>query len=242
MQQVATIGDLKQDILDALQGRTDISDSQIARYTTRAVVELTENYPFPELETTGPTVVLTIGQTIYPISTFLNTADEYAMAVSFALFVDFPGNTITTNLKYRTPTAIETMIAPAVTGIPAWFTRFSNNFHLGPVPQQPYSTFLRYQTKHPIDASPDLGDPIFIGRSWLDILAYSTALRIAIVKRWTDQRKELHDLLFGDPEYVVSEGKRGRPGLIAARLFQQERDERYSTRQVTITIGRYNSR
>ena len=62
------------------------------------------------------------------------------------------------------------------------------------------------------------------------------------MKRWTDQVKTLHDILYGDPEYVASEGKRGRPGIIAARLFQQERDEQYGSRQLMPRVARYSYR
>ena len=242
MNATGTIGDLKQDVIDALQGRTDISDDQISRYVARTVRELTESQPFPELQNTGPLVTLTIGQAIYPISTFLNTSDSYSMPESFTCFIDTPTNTVTAPIRYKTPAAIETLTASAVQGIPTWYTRFGSNFHFGPVPAAAYTVFLRYQTKHPFSPSPALGDPLYMPHSWYDIVAYGAAMRIAVVKRWTDQRKELHDMLYGDPEFQNSQGKRGRPGLIAARTFQQERDEAYNSRQLSVVVSRINAR
>jgi hypothetical protein len=242
MQQTGTINDIKQDVIDALQGRTDISDGQIANYVAKSIRELSESSPFPELQQTGPQVSMTIGQAIYPVATFVNTGDTYSMPEVFVIYIDYPMNTVSVQMKYRTPTAIETMIAPAVQGIPAWWTRYASNFHFGPVPQNAFTVFLRYQVKHPFSPVPVLTDPIYMPHSWYDIIAYSAAMRIAVIKRWTDQRKELHDMLFGDPEYINSLGKRGRPGLIAARLFQQERDEAYNSRQMTPVVARVNPR
>lgn len=242
MNQTGTIGDIKKDVIDALQQRSDIPDSDVAYYAAKAIGELTESYPFPELQTTGPTVSLTVDQSVYPITTFLNVGDDYSMPESFTIYVDFPTNSVSSQVKYKTMAAIEALTAPAVQGIPAWYTRFGANFHFGPVPQQPYAMLFRYQTKHPFSPTPTLNDPLYLTRSWYDIAAYATAMRIAVIKRWTDQRKELHDMLFGDPEFINSEGKRGRPGLIAARVFQQERDEAINSRNISIVVGRYSAR
>jgi hypothetical protein len=242
MQQTGTIADLKDDVLDALQGRTDVTDAQVAKYVARTVRELTESQPFNELQTTGPQVALTIGQSIYPVETFTNPNYPYSMPESFSIFVDTPSNSVVSQIRYKTPAAIEPLIAPAVMGIPTWFTRFDTNFHLGPVPNASYTVFLRYQSKHPFSPTPALGDPIYMPRSWFDIAAYGAAMRICVPKRWTDQRKELHDMLYGDPEFMNSQGKRGRPGLIAARLFQQERDQANNSRNIGIVVSRVNPR
>lgn len=242
MFQTGTISSLKQDVIDALQGRTDITDEQIARYAARSLREITESQPFPELQTTGPLFTLTAGQAVYPISNFLNVGDVYSMPESFAIFVDYPDNTVKSPIRYKTPAAIETLTSSATQGIPAWYTRFGSDFHFGPVPTAPFTTFLRYQAKHPFSPVASLNDPIYIPSSWYDITAYATAMRIAVIKRWTDQSKELHELLYGDPEFQLSDGKRGRPGLIAARTFQQERDQKYNSRQITPIVSRVNPR
>ena len=237
-----TIGTLKQDVLDALQGRTDVSDATIANYVAKAVTEITESNPFEELRTTGPTYVLTPQQPIYILELFMNQDDDYTSNESFAIFIDYPTNQVVNSLKYRTPKAIETMMSPATQGIPAYWTRYGANVHFAPVPQSAFSVFMRYQVKHPFSAPAQLGDPLYINNTWFDIIAYSAAMRIAVIKRWTDQFKFLHDLLFGDPEFVNSEGKRGRPGLVQAKLFQVERDQKFDTRQLTVVTPRYNQR
>jgi hypothetical protein len=238
-----TVNDFIPGVTDALQQRTDAA--LIApRYIRKAVIEITESYPFEELRTTGPTVVLTAGTAIYPVSVFLNPGDDYTMIDSFAVYVDYPNNTVVSTLDYKTPKAIETMIASATKGLPSRWTRYGRNIHLGPTPYQTYSVFCRYQIRHPFppDEAALGGAPVYVPDSWQDIVEYAAAQRIAVVKRWNDQAKYLHDILYGDPEYIQSEGKRGRPGLIAARLFQPERDEQRSTRQLMPLVQRYTVR
>jgi hypothetical protein len=242
MKQTGSISDIQPLVIDALQGRTDIPSSMVARYVKSAIMEVAESYPFEELRTTGPNFNLTIGQSVYPLTSFMNTPDDYTSNESFAIYVDYPNNTVVSDLKYKTPRAIELMIAPATQGTPSRWTRYGSNIHLGPTPNQPYTVFMRYQVKHVFSNPPAISDPIYIPESWFEIVAYATAMRIAIVKRWTDQRKELHDMLYGDPEFVASEGKRGRPGLIAARLFQVERDQKFDTRQLMPIVARYTAR
>jgi len=234
-----TINDLIPDVQDALQQRGDVA-ALVPKYMKRAIQEITESYPFEELRTTGPTVSLTAKKPTYLASFFLNTGDDYTVHSSFALFVDFPNNTVVSPVTYKTPAAIEVMLSPATIGVPSKWTRYGQNIFLGPNPDKNYSVFFRYQRRHPFSDSDNAGSSvIYLPDSWEEIVVYSTAERIAVIKRWNDQAKYLHDILYGDPEFQSSEGKRGRPGLIAARLFQQERDEQMSSRQLMVMVPRY---
>lgn len=240
-----TIGDLVPGVIEALQQRTDAT-SLAPKYIRKALIELTESTSFEELRRTGPQVTLTTGQAIYPVSQFLNSGEDYNFPEVMTIFVDVPNNTVVDVVEYKNPQAIERMIASATQGLPSRFTRYGPNFHFGPTPNTGYTVYLRYQVKHPFPADFSetalKGQQIFIPDSWEEIVEYSAALRIAIVKRWNDQAKTLHDLLFGDPEFVASDGKRGRPGLIAARQLQTERDAKFNSRQLGIMVGRYNAR
>lgn len=243
-----TLNDLIPGVTDALQGRTDITTALATRHLRKALLEITESYPFEELRVTGPTVALTTGVASYPVSLFINPGDDVTLHNPPVIFVDFPTNTVTTSMVYRTLPALEPMIAPATQGIPSRWSRHGSNFLFGPVANNPYSVYLRYQLRHPfplptgnatIDATQLQYALAYIPPSWEDIVEYVAAMRVAIAKRWTDQVKFLHELLYGDPEFQISGGKRGRPGLIAARLFQQERDEMYGTRQLQVVMPRY---
>lgn len=238
-----TINDLIPDVIDALQQRTDVA-SLVPKYLKRAIEEVTESYPFEELRRTGPTVQLTPNQAIYPLTFFLPSGIDYSFLEALVVYVNPPTNTSDFTLKYKTPKAIEPMLSPSTRGIPAFWTRFGINLHLGPVPALTYSMFARYQMKHPFpdDNAALATAPLFIPSTWEEIVVYSAASRIAFIKRWSDQRQQLHDMLYGDPEFITSEGKKGRPGIIAARLFQVERDQKFDTRSLGIVQSRYTSR
>jgi hypothetical protein len=234
------INDLIPEVVNALQGRSDVANL-VPLYMKRTLQEVTDNYPFEELRVTGPTVSLTAKQSTYPASTFLNPNDDYTIHSSFTIFVDFPNNTIKSPVTYKTPAAIEVMTSVATIGIPARWTRYGGSIFLGPTPDKAYQTFFRYQKRYQFQED-NLGlTPILVTDSWEEIIIYSCAMRIALVKRWNDQVTALHSILYGDPENQLTQGKAGRPGLLSARLFQQEKDEQMSTRQLMIMVPRYCS-
>src|SRR6266851_6307204 len=139
--QYRLINDLIPEVVNALQGRSDIA-ALVPLYMKRTLQEITDNYPFEELRTTGPLVSLTANLSTYPASVFLNTSDDYTIHSSFALYVDFPRNTVISSVTYKTPAAIEVMIAPATKGIPSKWTRYGPNIFLGPTPDKPYQVFF----------------------------------------------------------------------------------------------------
>lgn len=238
------VNDLVPEVINALQQRTDVSDLA-PLYIMRAIQEITESTEFEELRATGPLVTLTSGQPDYPVGMFLNPGEDYTSPEVMVLYIDYPTNSVKTLLAYKTPAAIEIMTSPATQGVPGKFTRFGTNFRFGPTPNLPFSVFLRYQKRHPFPSSTDSkaigGQRIHIPDSWEEIIVYTAALRIAIVKRWTDQAKMFHDILYGDPEYMSSQGKLGRPGILSARILQAERDGRFNSRQLMVRISRYNT-
>src|SRR5262249_38465952 len=218
---------------------TDVSASLVATYMKRTIQDMTDSWPMEQLRVTGPTVSLTANQSSYAASFFLNPNDDYTIHSSFALFVDYPANTVKQIIVYKTPAALEVMSSPATIGIPSKWTRYGTQIMFGPTPNNPFSVFFRYQRKHTFLDDNLAASPIYIGQQWEEIAVYSCAQRIAVVKRWNDQATYLHSVLYGDPEYQQSEGKRGRPGLLSARLFQQEKDEQQGTRQLIPLVTRY---
>lgn len=243
---VRTVGSLVQGVIEALQERTDII-SICPRYIRKAIIELTESYPFEELRRTGSTVSLTTNQSVYPVSTFLNNGDDYSWPEVFTIFIDYPTNSVKGNIDYKTPKSIETITSAVTVGIPAYFTRFGPNFKIAPTPFNPFSVYLQYQVKHPFpddvtDTVALNGQQLFLPNSWEEIVEYAAAERIAIVKRWNDQADQIHKILYGDPAAGMDGVRMARPGLIAARLFQVERDQQFNTRQLGIRVGRYSSR
>ena len=239
-----TIADLIPYVTDALQGRTDVA-AMAPRYIKRAVQEVCESNNFEELKLTGPTVALITGQVSYPVSYFMqDSGDDYVQIPSFAVFVDYPNNTITSPIQYKVVMAIEPMLAGGTVGIPTRWTRYGTQILIGPNPNQPYYVYMRYQMRHrfPNDESAMGGVLLYIPDTWEEIVAYAAAERIAQAKRWNDQAEYIHKMLYGDPASKQRDGTLGRPGLIGARTLQIERDQRHNSRQLIPLVSHYGAR
>jgi hypothetical protein len=99
--------------------------------------------------------------------------------------------------------------------------------------------YLPYQIRHPFNGDNLLISPLYVPPDWHDIIAYAAAERGAVTLRWNDQADYLHKLLYGDPASQMRDGVLARPGLISAKVMQQERDRRLSTIQICPAVSRY---
>lgn len=222
----------------------------------------TPDIPFEELNVVGP--VATIGPGLgwqgsnyaYPVSQFLNPGDDMAYSYDPVIFLT-PAQAISAgvppqlinlsgqssavsgySMDYLTVKGIQTILfIPG--GVPFKYTRFGAQFWFGSQPGQPYNVYLPYQLRHPFN--PDLvTTPIRISPDWFDVLAIAAAERGAIKLRWNDQATFLHNTLYGDPKTMnPSTGQYGRPGLIEAKIAQQEKDRRLSPIQILPGAERY---
>lgn len=258
-----TINDLIPKVKANLQNNSNVTESQTNKemrpsaWIRDTLYELSANYPFPELQKAGPLVTIGPGlgwqgsNYMYPVSMFLDPGDGVTLQEDPVIFLTgqqatqagVPGVVATTTnvvgypMDYLTPKAIQSVLfIPG--GVPFKYTRYGNMFWFGSQPGQNYNVYLPYQVRHPF--SPDLvTSPVRVPPDWYDIVAYGAAERGAITNRWNDQAKFLHEVLYGDPKYQMSNGEEGRPGLIAARIFQPERDKRLSPVQVLPGAQRY---
>jgi hypothetical protein len=256
-----TINDLINKVKAALQNRADASETQAnpemrpSAWIRDTLREITANYPFEELRVSGPLV--TIGPGLgyqgsnykYPVSMFLNPGDDMTLsddpviflnpqqAASVGMTVNTAANTVAYPMDFLTMKAIQPMLFIGG-GIPFRYTRQGNMFLFGTQPGSNFNVYLPYQVRHPF--APDLiTTPVRIPDEWLDVIAYSAAERGAVMLRWNDQASYLHNVLYGDPASQMKDGQLARPGLIAARVFQIERDRRLSTIQITPVAQRY---
>lgn len=254
-----TINGLILKVQAALQNRSDVTESQSnpemrpSAWIRDALREITESQPFEELRTSGPLVNIGPGlgangsSYAYLISYFLNSGDDYTMTEDPVIFlspVQAQSVGLVTNgggaygMDYVTPKAIQPLLfIPG--GIPFKYTRYGNQFWFGTQPGSNFQVYLPYQIRHPFNDDDLLKSPVLVPPSWLDIVAYAAAERGAVVNRWNDQATYLHNLLYGDPKSQLSDGTLGRPGLIAARTFQMERDKRLSAVQMMPVVARY---
>lgn len=245
-----TIGDLIPGTNSKLGNRTDLVD-RIPFWLRDALLELTESYAFEELRVTGPQVALSVPaanqQATYPLYLFMNPGDlNMTQVIAVSYFVNYPSNNVIRELDYRVPAVVDSL--GCYQSIPVYWTRLGNTITVAPPPQQPYTMWFRYQRQHPInDSGSDNGSvtalnttPVLVPASWWEIVEYSAALRAATELRSDDYATRFHNILFGDPEYAQSGGVRGRPGLIAARTFQNQRDSSNNTRRLGVQINRYS--
>lgn len=222
--------------------------------------EITANYDFEELRVIGPLVTIGPGlgyqgsNYMYPVTSFLQAGTDMTIMQDPVIFltpaqgaagglnavaqVATTSNLVGYSMDYLTPKAIQPLLfIPG--GIPFKYTRYGNMFWFGSQPGSNFNVYLPYQVRHPF--SDTLVETIVkVPEDWFDIIAIAAAERGAAGPlRWYDHATFLHQLLYGDPEYQDSGGERGRPGLIAARILQPERDRRLSPVMILPGAQRY---
>jgi hypothetical protein len=256
-----TIGELTNKVKANLQNRQDVSETQSnpemrpSRWIRDALREISANYDFEELRTTGPLVTIGPGlgyqgsNYAYPVAQYLWPGDDFTLTQDPVIFLSSQqaaasglqrvetintsaaGNLSAYSMNYLLPKAIQTeLFVPG--GTPFHYTRFGSNFWFGTQPGQPYITYLPYQVRHPIN--PDVvSTPIRLPQDWFNILSWAAAEIGAINLRWNDQANFIHTTLYGDPKSAIpGTGELARPGLIAAKILQAERDRRVSPVQI----------
>jgi hypothetical protein len=259
-----TINSLINKVAAALQNRSDVTENPTQQpnpemrpsaWIRDSLKEITANWPFEELRVIGPMVQLGPGlgyqgsNYMYPVASFLNKGDDMTLMEDPVIFLT-PGQAVSVGLvattsnvsaysmDYLTPKAIQTLLFQPG-GVPFKYTRYGNMFWFGSQPGSVYNTYLPYQVRHPFDADNLTASPVRVPSEWHDIVAFAAAERGAVMLRWNDQATFLHNLLYGDPKYQQSGGEEGRPGLIAARILQPERDKRLSPVQIMPGASRY---
>lgn len=225
----ATIADLIPDLTLILQNRQDLSQYNPAFYLKKGIQDITQRIPFEELRVTGPQVPLVVSQYLYPVSYFVNPGDDYTTAVAVNVFTDFPNNTVSFPLHYDTPTGIRPLtFIPG--GLPASWTRFGTNLWIAPQPNQPYTSFVDYQRRHPFGEN--LAEsPVMVPPEWHEIIEYSAAYRMCLGPlRWPDMAQQFREALYGDPNNP------SMPGLIKSLYSQQMLDQQMHSRRINVRV------
>lgn len=213
------------------------------------LLELGRTYAFIGLQKTGPLFQLTAQTYQYALTNFLQAGDTTANLVpSFFLFFGNPTPPVTSfnnnglDLTFQTIDALEQMFLTP--GTPAYWSRFSDQIYVAPLPDQAYFARMRYQIPHPFTGGspagsfPALSDPLLLPDEWKDVVEYAAAQRGATNFRMLDYATQYHNILFGDPQFQRSSGATGMPGLIARREMQLESDTTSQTRSIRVRRGR----
>jgi hypothetical protein len=228
---MAFIKDLVLDLKRKLANRED-SEEQAPFFLRDAIRELTDNYPFPELEVIGPERALTATDNRYGIGDFTNAGEGHTDITLIKLWTNHPDNTKSTVINWREPRVVAPLMEQ--TGMPSFFTRFGQEFILGPTPDKSYQVQMWYQRKHPFSITREalLDDEVLMPESWLEIIVYAAALRAATELRLPDYVTLYHAILFGDPENPQ------QLGLIDSRMAQRNKDKRHNPGQMMPIVRR----
>lgn len=217
----------RQDIIQ-LGGLTKLQD---------AILDLSRQFRFQNLEETGPTTTLVAGQSEYPISYFTNGEAEVVNLIpSFYMEYLIPPSSSSgsgTNLIWKTVDSLELMINLQSNSNPAYFTRYSGNIIVAPVPQYANPIYMRYQHEHPFSTPVALTDPFLLDNEWKEIAEYAAAFRFATDTRMLDYASQYHNMLFGDPQNPRD------IGIIQKRISQNEGDSISMMKQIRVAINRY---
>lgn len=238
-----SIASLSTRIQSLLQGRV-INPTMLVIYAQDTALELSENYKFPGLQTSGPVVELVPLQAVYSPNFFLSTIDqglEINKVDSFFIYTNgytqlqSPTQQNTGfDLKFKTIDNIEVLIN--IPGLPTAWTRHEDNIWLGCVPDQNYSCYMRYIHESPFPANTS-ADLVYFPNSWKDILSYSIAMRWARDLNLQSKANELYTALFGDSKFQISGGTDGTPGLIFQRTSQENRDQTTTTKSLRLRMN-----
>jgi len=238
-----TFADCYPNIMEYSAGRVFTEDN-MNKWLKRSILELSKDYWFQGLQETGPFVNFIAGQSEYSPSYFSQPADadlDLNKIVSFGMYyqVGLTAATLQTNttnpltvLRYREIASAENTMA--ITSFPAYWSRWKGQIFISPNPQSANLCFMRYQKQHPF-TDPLTGDiVVLLDDDWQDILEYCAAYRGAISVRLYDVASNLHNIVYGDPEFQRSGGLKGQPGLIFGRVSQYQRDSSTTTRSIQL--------
>lgn len=226
-----------------LSQRSDLLTQGIYQWLQDAILELSRDYRFPDLERTGPNFSLTAGLNNYTNDNLIQVTDAGKVTnliPNIFRFFNYPIGSITqgasgSNLAWKTIDAIELMLN--LPGIPSYFTRYQNKYWFAPVQQSPLVVYMRYQIEHPFSAVPVGTDVFMLPNEWKEIAEYAGAYRGAINLRLLDYASQYHNIVFGDPEFQRSSGATGMPGLIFRRITQMEGDSTSMMKQIRVRVS-----
>lgn len=238
-----TFADCYPNIMEYSAGRIFTEDN-MNKWLKRSILELSKDYWFQGLQETGPFVNFIGGQSEYSPSYFSQPADstlDLNKIVSFFMYyqLGLTSATLQTNttnpgavLRYREIASAENTMA--ITSFPSYWSRWKGQIFISPNPLDAYLCFMRYQKQHPFADPLDGSQVVLLDDDWQDILEYCAAYRGAISVRLYDVASNLHNIVYGDPEFQRSGGLKGQPGLIFGRVSQYQRDSSTTTRSIQL--------
>jgi hypothetical protein len=141
---------------------------------------------------------------------------EYRRVVAVDMFTY--GVTSSTQTSYGT--------APSV-----YYTRFNQNYQIGPSPDQNYPFFFRLKLRHPFPATSQASMPIFAPDSWMQVFQYAAIEQLA-KDEGIDSSSSICKTA---KEFLESRGM----AMWQLRKLQRDRDETHNQRSMSLRTSRY---
>lgn len=244
------IGNLVPGVIKKLRNRTDLTPD-IPLYLRKAILEISENYEFEKLKVTGPIVNFTVGVSEYPVEgnncpfiadgtnkiTFINSWFVWFNDTTPVVGVDTGFEIKNRNLRVVEPMS-------QISGIPTFYCKHGGSIIVGYAPNDTYSTRMRYQRQHPfptltgnttLDGNTINSLELLINSDWQDIIEYAAAMKAADDVGMNDVATLYSQRLFG---YKDTKGNEV-PGIIFAKMSQQQRDGQFNEKQLRPVIRKY---
>lgn len=236
------IKDLMPGVRRKLANRDD-ADTVSPIWIRDSIMELTESYPFNQLEVQGPVVNFTPLVCSYLVRAFTNNNERptviYSWYVSSTNSISNVVNSSVSGriLKYRTQPVVDLM--SKINGTPSKWTKHGTDFIVGACPDSNYATQMKYQREHPFlcdkwDVSGLQNQTVHMPDSWSIIVEFHAAMIGAHELRMSDYATTYHQALYGDPDFKKT--GRGNPGLIMQRTSQYDRDSSQNERQIQMVV------
>jgi hypothetical protein len=239
------INDLIPGVINKLRGRDDRT-SLIPLYVKQVIFDLTQNYEFEELKTTGPLTNFEANKAEYSLDNnpFIKDTDVSLTFINswMVWYVTAPviGQDTGLEIKEKDLRVVEPM--SKILGIPVTCCIFGSKkkggkIIVGFMPNIAYATQMRYQRQHPfpllnanIDALKE--QEIFMPDDWQDIVEYAAAEKACDDLGMTDVGVLYHQKIYGNPSQKI-------PGLISERFSQQDRMKSNNEGQLKVIMRRY---
>ncbi len=206
---------------------------------------LTAGNPIVPISTLLATIA---GNTAYPQfqayitagGAFVDVTDQYDG------WIWFQGNQYSSNAVNQSGRVIEYRRVPAVdmytygvtsnvqtsygTAPSVYYTRFNQNFQLGPSPDQSYSYFFRLKLRQPFLSTGQAATTIFAPSTWMQIFQYAAVLQLAKDEGIADA-----SFVKTAEQFMSSRGM----DMYNLRQVQMKRDERHNSRSLSLRTSRY---
>lgn len=230
------IKDLMPGVRRKLGGRDDV-DSVSPIWIRDSILELTESYPFNQLEVQGPVVQFQVGVASYFVRYFTNNNERPSIIYSWWVSSTTTMGQTGRSIKYRTQPVLDYM--SKIPGQVSKWTKHGTDFIVGNQPDQAYATQMKYQREHPFlcdkwDVSGLQNQTVHMPDSWSIIVEFHAAIIGAYELRMQDYATTYHQALYGDPDFKKT--GRGNPGLIMQRTSQYDRDSSQNERQIQMVV------